>query len=112
KDSPPYKANLLAEKAKRTNEFNQMVEKHKEEEMVVTEEIKTPPELTALQDIKGTHGVAGDLFDELLGKQMSLDLRRDSQREAALSYGARGGLAKRTYQVTERLRDYEVTFDK
>ena len=112
KQSPTYKANALAEKARRTNEFNQAIQKHKEEKMVVTEEVKTPPELPALQDIKATHGVSGDLFDEIIGKEMSLDLRRDSQREAALSYGARGGLAKRTYQVTERLTDYEPTFDK
>ncbi len=43
---------------------------------------------------------------------MSLDLRLEAQREAALSYGARGGLAKRSYQVTERIKDYEPTFDK
>lgn len=112
KESPTYKASELAKKARRTNEFNQAIQKHKEEDLVVTEEIKTPPELVHLQDIKGTHGVSGDLFDEIIGKELSLDLRRDSQREAALSYGARGGLAKRSYQVTERLRDYNITFDK
>lgn len=112
KDSSAYKASKLAEKAKRSGEFNQMVDRHREEKMTITDEVKTPPELEKLQDIKGSHGVSGDLFDEAVGKKMSLDLRRDSQREAALSYGARGGLAKRSYQVTERLKDYEVTFDK
>lgn len=112
KDGPVYKSHLLAKKARESGEFNRTVDKTKQEEMSATDEVKTPPEMEALQDIRGSHGVSGEAFDELLSKPMSLDLRMEAQREAALSYGARGGLAKRTYQITERLKDYEPTFDK
>ncbi len=112
KESSTYKAHLLAKKARESGEFNHTIDKTKKENMTATDETPTPPEMAELQDIRGAHGVSGDLFDELLGKPMSLDLRMEAQREAALSYGARGGLAKRTYQITERLQDYEPTFDK
>ena len=112
KDGAVYKSHLLAKKARESGEFNSSIDKTKKEDMTVTDEIKTPPEMEALQDIRGSHGVSGEAFDELLSKPMSLDLRMEAQREAALSYGARGGLAKRTYQITERLKDYEPTFDK
>lgn len=112
KESSTYKAHMLAKKARESGEFNSSIDKAKKEDMTVTDEVKTPPEMEALQDIRGSHGVSGEAFDELLSKPMSLDLRMEAQREAALSYGARGGLAKRTYQITERLRDYEATFDK
>ncbi|HYD18805.1 MAG TPA: type IV secretory system conjugative DNA transfer family protein [Patescibacteria group bacterium] len=113
KDSSEYKAHMLAKKARESGEFHQGIEREKERDMTATDEIITPPEMTALQHIRETHEARGnEIFDELLGKPMSLDLRMEAQREAALSYGARGGLAKRTYQITERLRDYEPTFDK
>lgn len=112
KESSTYKAHMLAKKARESGEFNSSIDKAKKEDMTVTDEVKTPPEMEALQDIRGSHGVSGEAFDELLSKPMSLDLRMEAQREAALSYGARGGLAKRTYQITERLKDYEATFDK
>src|SRR5690606_8646273 len=50
--------------------------------------------------------------DDLINKEVALDMRRDAQREAALSYGARGGLAKRSYQIMERLRGYDPVLDR
>jgi defect-in-organelle-trafficking protein DotC len=41
-----------------------------------------------------------------------LDMRYDAQKEAALSFGARGGLAKRHYQITERMVAFEETLDR
>jgi defect-in-organelle-trafficking protein DotC len=41
----------------------------------------------------------------------ALDLRRDAQKEAALSFGARGGLAKRNFEIMERLKGFEATLD-
>ncbi len=110
-DSPQYKAAQLQKKAKADGELTSYAEK-KEKTQSVTEDADVPPPLESLQDVKGSHGVTNDAFDEALGKKMSLDLRRDSQREAALSYGARGGLAKRSFQITERLKSFEPTFDR
>lgn len=111
KDSSAYKANQLAKKAKASGELSTNAEKTEKEENV-TGEMPVPPALETLQDVKGSHNVTNDAFDEALDKKMSLDMRRDSQREAALSYGARGGLAKRCFQITERLQSFEPTFDR
>lgn len=111
KESSAYKADRLAKKAKASGELSTNVEKADKEENV-TGEAPVPPPLQSLQDVKGSHNVTNDTFDEALGKKMSLDMRRDSQREAALSYGARGGLAKRSFQITERLKSFEPTFDR
>lgn len=43
---------------------------------------------------------------------LPLNIRKDAQREAALSLGARGGLAYRTYQIREELKLYESYLDK
>ncbi|MGE3769681.1 MAG: type IV secretory system conjugative DNA transfer family protein [Bdellovibrionales bacterium] len=40
-------------------------------------------------------------------KQNSLDIRADALEEAALSYGARGGLAYRTFEIQRRLAEQE-----
>ena len=37
---------------------------------------------------------------------LGLQIRADAMREAALSYGARGGLAERTFEIQRRLADY------
>ncbi len=58
-----------------------------------------PPILQELQE--QTSG--GDLRPETLG----LQIRADALREAALSYGARGGLAYRTFQIQRRLAEYD-----
>jgi defect-in-organelle-trafficking protein DotC len=41
-----------------------------------------------------------------------IDIRKDALREAALSLGARGGLAFRTFQIREDLKKYEGYLDK
>lgn len=111
KDTPQYKANKLAEEAKkdlhlfgrpRKGEFLQNV----------TNDAVTPSELEALQRVHESNGSSYDISDELLSKELSLDMRRDSQREAALSYGARGGLAKKAYILMEKVQDYEGVLDK
>lgn len=43
---------------------------------------------------------------------MPLDIRLDAQREAALSYGARGGLAFRTYHIRKELETRASYLDK
>jgi len=109
-DSPAYKANQLAKKAKSDGSLLSNAEKAENPESV-TDDADVPPPLETLQNIKAAHNVTNDAFDVALDEKMSLDMRRDSQREAALSYGARGGLAKRSFQITERLKSFEPTFD-
>lgn len=40
-------------------------------------------------------------------QEPGFQIRKDAQREAALSYGARGGLAWRTYEIRQRLKRFE-----
>lgn len=43
---------------------------------------------------------------------MGLQIRNDALREAALSYGARGGLAYRTFEIQRRLAEHEMSLGK
>lgn len=47
-----------------------------------------------------------------LSNDLPLDIRRDAIKEAALSYGARGGLAYRTYQIRNELNQHATQLDK
>ena len=58
--------------------------------------------MDTLQDVHGTFGNDPAFADEVLSKEAGLDMRRDSMREAALSYGARGGLARGRGQQQRR----------
>lgn len=112
-DSDQSKARLLALQAEREGAvINFAKTKGKEEKESVTD-APVPPEMDALQNVHKTNAGNPDISDSDVDEElMNLDLRRDAQKEAALSYGARGGLAKRGYQIAERLRDYEVVLDK
>ncbi len=43
---------------------------------------------------------------------LGLQIRTDAIREAALSYGARGGLAHRTFEIQRRLAEYDTSMSK
>lgn len=43
---------------------------------------------------------------------VALDIRSDAQKEAAMSYGARGGLAFRNFHIAEELKGQENVLDK
>ena len=111
-DSPQYKADKLAEDSKRKGDVVNFARSTVvDPRMSVTDE-PTPPELDRLQDVHETHGTTYNVTDaEIEEELLNLDIRRDAQREAALSYGARGGLAKRQYQLSERLDDYGQVMD-
>lgn len=109
RDSPQYKADQLAKKAKKDISLFGVAEKHEEEERLTDEQ--TPPEVEYLQDVHKAYGTSYGISDDLINEEISLDMRRDAQREAALSYGARGGLSKRAYQIMERMTDYETVLD-
>lgn len=42
----------------------------------------------------------------------SLEIRKEAQKEAALSYGARGGLSKRTFEIRQDLERQTSSLDK
>jgi hypothetical protein len=43
---------------------------------------------------------------------MPIDIRRDAMKEAALSYGARGGLAWRTFEIRDEMETRARYMDK
>ena len=77
---------------------------------------QAPYVLNELQRVETTFGNRGasdfplDDADDL--DAVDLDIRREAQREAALSFGARGGLAKRNYEIMESLNGYEDALDR
>jgi defect-in-organelle-trafficking protein DotC len=112
-DSPQYKANKLADKAKRDGDVVNFARSTVVDEKETVTDIETPPEMDTLQDVHKTHGTTYNVTDaEIEEELLNLDIRRDAQKEAALSYGARGGLAKRNYQLAERLNGYEGVMDQ
>ena len=78
-----------------------------------------PSGLLSLQEIEkaekfgsrsaGGDGLSGAVDEE---KDLSLKIRFDSQKEAALSFGARGGLAWRTKMIMDDLKKNEMAMDK
>lgn len=78
----------------------------------VSAETKLPLRMEELQNISASHAGKKLTDDDIPGElNISLDLRKDAQKEAALSYGARGGLARRNFYLMERLQSYEPTLD-
>ena len=47
-----------------------------------------------------------------VGDGLPIDIRREAVKEAALSYGARGGLAYRTYYIRQELEGYASQLDR
>jgi defect-in-organelle-trafficking protein DotC len=64
-----------------------------------------PPMLKELQDQHASG-------DETKPDTVGLQIRADALREAALSYGARGGLAFRTFEIQRRLAEYDTSMSK
>lgn len=79
-----------------------------------------PSELETLQDLEksdpliGKRSKTGDALDNVVEeeKDLTIKIRRDSMREAALSFGARGGLAWRTKMIMDDLKKNEAALDK
>lgn len=112
-DSAAYKANKLADKAKKDGAVQNFARSTSVEDAQSVTDEPTPPELGTLQDVHKSHGTTYNVTDaEVEEELLNLDIRRDAQREAALSYGARGGLAKRQYQIAEKLDDFSKTLDR
>ncbi|MCD8571668.1 MAG: type IV secretion system DotC family protein [Alphaproteobacteria bacterium] len=66
----------------------------------------TPPTLDSLKNVpKEQKEVAQD-------SGLPFDIRKEAQKEAAISYGARGGLAFRTYQIRQEIQLRAPYLDK
>jgi len=63
-----------------------------------------PVDMDVLRDYEGQ--------GEFVKNTLPLDIRLDAVREAATSFGARGGLAKRTYEIRKELKTRERYLDK
>lgn len=64
-----------------------------------------PPVITELQELTGN---SSEIDPDTAG----LQIRADALREAALSYGARGGLAYRTFEIQRRLAEYDMSLSR
>lgn len=110
RNSDAYKVEKLAGQAKNQGFYGADTAKGKQEDNLL---FSPPPEMESLQSINTAQGGTGNaISDDPVNKEISLDMRRDAQKEAALSYGARGGLAKRNYQIMERMQDFETVLDQ
>jgi len=67
--------------------------------------IPVPPKIEELQEIPGPSEIKKE-------SALPIDIRKEALKEAALSYGARGGLASRTYEISQRLKLRESYLDK
>jgi defect in organelle trafficking protein DotC len=63
-----------------------------------------PPSLESLQNIPSSMKAADN--------KMPIDIRKDALKEAAMSYGARGGLAFRTWHIRKTLEQRASYLDK
>lgn len=64
-----------------------------------------PEPLTNLQSLKQDNVI-------LEGNALPYDIRREAIKEAAISYGARGGLAWRTYEITKEMEKRSRYMDR
>lgn len=71
-------------------------------------EMAIPKTLVELQEIPG-YKPPKDIDPK---KEMPFDIRKQSLKEAALSYGARGGLAARSYEINKNIGDRASYMDK
>jgi len=107
-NSPKYKADKLATKAIAERRAARL----RGERQDVGEDLP-PPEIDSLQNVNDTYrDVANLISDDAPEQDISLDMRKESQKEAALSYGARGGLAKRNYQIMESMKGFDPSLDR
>jgi defect-in-organelle-trafficking protein DotC len=76
-------------------------------------ETPAPPELVDLENLPGGIPPVKTLnADEDKTNAFVMDMRRKALKEAALSYGARGGLAHRTFHIRNELETRTTQLDK
>lgn len=111
KDSPQAHADALAREAKAQRDLEKGIGGPVDDSPE-----PAPPDLMYLQNI-GENGDENENLSEAdslmkKGSDAAINMRREAQRNAALSYGARGGLAHRNYEIMERLHAFDATMDQ
>lgn len=76
----------------------------------VAPEENVPPSMSELETIYENGSASAEA--DLLEPSAMLNLRRDAMREAALSFGARGGLARRSFEIMRDLEGHEKALDQ
>ena len=112
-NSPAYKANQLAIEAQKQRADSASVGQQGIADDTGLDQQTPPPDVQALQQINKMQASAGNsISDDPASKEIALDMRKAAQKEAALSYGARGGLAKRNFQIMERMQGFDTVLDR
>jgi defect-in-organelle-trafficking protein DotC len=113
-ENPSYQADLLATQAQQQRAQDASLGQVSDPENPDGAQ-SAPPDVQALQAVnqyQASMGNTNALSDDPVSKEVGLDIRKQAQKEAALSYGARGGLAKRNYQIMERMKGFETVLDR
>lgn len=109
KNSHRYKVDQLAKEARQQRTFK----KSTFTEANIVNETTPPPNVDSLQHVHETLGATpASIADDPISGELSKDLRREAQKEAALSYGARGGLAKHNFEIMERMKGFDPVLDQ
>ena len=112
-EDPLYKANQLAKQAHKKRASAKDINNRTSGKKDKIGHEAPPPEVETLQRInESSSGKTPAITDDPVNKEIAIDMRRDAQKEAALSYGARGGLAKRNYQIMESMEGFDQVLDK
>jgi len=110
--SPAYKANQLGIEAEQQRSLDTTLDQQGVADADI-EQQTPPPDVQNLQQINKYQSALGSsLADDPVTKGLGLDMRKAAQKEAALSYGARGGLAKSNFQIMERMKGFETVLDR
>lgn len=110
--SPVYQANMLAIQAQMQRQQDTAFDQQNATDAAIDRQAP-PPDMTSLQQVnKSQPSGASDIADDTVSKGLSLDMRKNAQREAALSYGARGGLAKRNFEIMQRMKGFDKVLDR
>lgn len=78
----------------------------------IAEDLPTLEELQGRERPIARDGLSALVADNELGEDLGLKIRQDSMKEAAFSYGARGGLAWRTREIMLVLEDHDDAMEK
>ncbi|MDE2337530.1 MAG: type IV secretory system conjugative DNA transfer family protein [Alphaproteobacteria bacterium] len=112
-NSAAYKANSLADHAAAQRTENATLDQQSLSVQQGLDQGNPPPDMVQLQEVeKYQNGAGSGISDYPVSTDISLDVRRQAQREAALSYGARGGLAKRNFEIMEQMRGFSKALDR
>lgn len=101
----PQPGQLFGPEEEEQKPKKQILAEHLQQEAIPTDE--PPPTLEELQNLPKINNIATPQPSGI-----PFDVRRDAVREAAISYGARGGLAWRTYEIRGEMETRTRSLDK